>query len=41
MPFSSYDNPDDALENAKALIDAGARMVKIEGGSEHEEVIKD
>ena len=40
MPFSSYDNPDDALENAKALIDAGARMVKIEGGSEHEDVIK-
>ena len=31
MPFSSYDNPDDALENAKALIDAGARMVQIEG----------
>lgn len=40
MPFSSYDNPDDALENAKALIDAGARMVKIEGGGEHEDVIK-
>lgn len=40
MPFSSYDNPDDALENAKSLIDVGARMVKIEGGSEHEDVIK-
>jgi 3-methyl-2-oxobutanoate hydroxymethyltransferase len=40
MPFASYDSPDDALENAKALIDAGARMVKIEGGSEHSDVIK-
>ena len=40
MPFKSYENPKDALNNAKALIDAGARMVKIEGGSEHLEVIK-
>ena len=40
MPFASYDNPKDALNNARALIDVGARMVKIEGGSEHSEVIK-
>ena len=40
MPFASYDSSDDALKNAKALIDAGARMVKIEGGSEHSDVIK-
>ncbi len=40
MPFASYDSSDDALENAKSLIDAGARMVKIEGGSEHSDVIK-
>jgi 3-methyl-2-oxobutanoate hydroxymethyltransferase len=40
MPFESYDNPKDALNNARALIDVGARMVKIEGGSEHSEVIK-
>ena len=40
MPFKSYDNPQDALINAKALIDVGARMVKLEGGSEHSEVIK-
>ena len=40
MPFASYDNPKDALNNARALIDIGARMVKIEGGSEHSEVIK-
>ena len=40
MPFASYDSADDALKNAKSLIDAGARMVKIEGGSEHSDVIK-
>ena len=40
MPFNSYNNPKDALNNAKALINAGARMVKLEGGSEHTEVIK-
>ena len=40
MPFASYDNPKDALDNARALIDVGARMVKIEGGSENSEVIK-
>ena len=40
MPFASYDNPKDALNNARALIDVGARMVKIEGGSENSEVIK-
>ena len=40
MPFASYDSSDDALKNAKALINAGARMVKIEGGSEHSDVIK-
>ena len=40
MPFASYDSSDDALKNAKLLIDAGARMVKIEGGGEHSDVIK-
>ena len=40
MPFASYDSSNDALKNAKLLIDAGARMVKIEGGSEHSDVIK-
>ena len=40
MPLASYDSSDDALKNAKLLIDAGARMVKIEGGSEHSDVIK-
>ena len=40
MPFASYDSSDDALKNAKSLIDVGARMVKIEGGSEHSDVIK-
>ena len=40
MPFNSYNNPKDALSNAQALINAGARMIKLEGGSEHTEVIK-
>ncbi len=40
MPFQSYDDPESALKNAKALINQGAKMVKIEGGSEHTGVIK-
>ena len=40
MPFNSYNNPHDALINARALTDNGARMVKLEGGIEHSEVIK-
>lgn len=32
MPFASYGNPDQALENAAALMRAGAQMVKLEGG---------
>jgi 3-methyl-2-oxobutanoate hydroxymethyltransferase len=40
MPFQSYDEPESALKNAKALINQGAKMVKIEGGSEHTGVIK-
>ncbi|MBT68140.1 MAG: 3-methyl-2-oxobutanoate hydroxymethyltransferase [Thiotrichales bacterium] len=40
MPFHSYDDSESALNNAKSLIDQGAKMVKIEGGSEHTDVIK-
>ncbi|TFH67694.1 3-methyl-2-oxobutanoate hydroxymethyltransferase [Gammaproteobacteria bacterium LSUCC0057] len=32
MPFMSYASVDDALHNAAALMQAGAQMVKIEGG---------
>jgi 3-methyl-2-oxobutanoate hydroxymethyltransferase len=33
MPFASYGNSDSALRNAALLMQAGAKMVKIEGGS--------
>jgi len=35
MPINSYLNKNMALKNAKLLIDAGADIVKIEGGDEH------
>ncbi|MDA0710703.1 MAG: 3-methyl-2-oxobutanoate hydroxymethyltransferase [bacterium] len=34
LPFGSYDNPDKALENAMRLREAGAEVVKLEGGRE-------
>lgn len=33
LPFMSYSNPVDALANAKKLMQAGAHMVKMEGGT--------
>ncbi len=33
LPFLSYTNPDRALDNAGRLMAAGAKMVKLEGGS--------
>ena len=33
MPFMSYATPDDAMRNAALLMQAGAHMVKIEGGA--------
>jgi len=32
MPFMSYSNPDEAMANATMLMQAGAQMVKMEGG---------
>lgn len=32
MPFMSYGDPDSALKNAATLMQAGAQMVKLEGG---------
>lgn len=33
MPFGTYSTPEQAMENAAALMRAGAHMVKLEGGS--------
>ena len=33
MPFMSYTTPEDTMQNATALMQAGAQMVKMEGGT--------
>ena len=40
MPYQNYTNAAQTLENAKRLMDAGAQMVKFEGGAEHEASFK-
>lgn len=36
MPYQSYATAEKTLENAQYLMDAGAQMVKLEGGREHQ-----
>ncbi|MBL6977077.1 MAG: 3-methyl-2-oxobutanoate hydroxymethyltransferase, partial [Candidatus Thioglobus sp.] len=40
MPYQSYTNSEQTLENAQRLMRSGAQMVKFEGGSEHEASFK-
>lgn len=40
MPINTYNTPDQALETARALIAAGADVVKLEGGTSHEAEIR-
>ena len=40
MPFMSYATPEDALKNAAVLMQAGAQMVKLEGGAWLTETIR-
>ncbi len=40
MPYKSYETKESALENARRFIDAGAEMIKLEGGKEIEDIIK-
>ena len=35
LPIHTYDNPAQALSSARALMDAGAQAVKLEGGASH------
>ncbi len=36
MPYQSYNKAEQTLNNAKRLIEAGAQMIKFEGGAEHQ-----
>ncbi|MEM7145514.1 MAG: 3-methyl-2-oxobutanoate hydroxymethyltransferase [Verrucomicrobiota bacterium] len=40
LPYHSYESSDQALENAKLLVDAGAEAVKLEGGADQFDHIK-
>lgn len=40
MPIHSFDTPEQALANARRLMDTGVDAVKLEGGADKEEVIR-
>jgi 3-methyl-2-oxobutanoate hydroxymethyltransferase len=40
MPYASYESPDLGEANAQRLMDAGAEMVKLEGGAEVAETVR-
>lgn len=40
MPYQSYTNAEQTLQNAQHLMEAGAQMVKFEGGREHKASFK-
>src|SRR5690348_12448798 len=40
LPIHTYDTPEQAVETARKLVDAGAQAVKLEGGSSHVAQIK-
>lgn len=40
LPINTYNTPEDAVRNARALLQAGAHAVKIEGGASHRDRVE-